>query len=308
MTHTKDTLHRFLFQNAPVKGELVQLPHTWQELLAKQHKRHYPLAVKKLLGQMVAAATLLSANLKFDGSLIMQIQGDGPIMLLVAECNADLTVRATAKLHENAVVTDDMTLQQLINVNGQARFAITLDPNNKMPGQQPYQGIVPLDGETMADVLMHYMHVSEQLDTHITLAANDVQCAGLLLQKLPLHGGHNTSTNEPMWEEMRHIALTLSADELMQKPVDTIMHQLFWQYPIEQQTTQDTQFGCTCSPAKVTNMLHMLGEKEAYSMIDEADQVEVACDFCGQEYILSDAQVRALFDPKTAHQPIVTLH
>lgn len=308
MTPNKDTLHRFLFQNAPVKGELVQLPNTWHDLLKNQHKRHYPLAVKKLLGQMVAASTLLSANLKFDGSLIMQIQGDGPIMLLVAECNADLTVRATAKLRENAVVTDEMSLQQLINANGQARFAITLDPNNKMPGQQPYQGIVPLDGETMAEVLMHYMQVSEQLDTHITLAASEEQCAGLLLQKLPLHGGHNTSENEPMWEEMRHIALTLSNEELMQKPIDTIMHQLFWQYPIEQQTTQDAQFGCTCSPAKVTNMLNMLGEEEAISMIDENDQVEVACDFCGQEYVLTDTQVRGLFDPKTAHNPIVKLH
>lgn len=303
----QDTLHRILFQNAPVKGELVQLPNTWQTLLSTNQKRHYPIAVERLLGQMVAASVLLSANLKFDGSLIMQIHGDGPIQLLVVECRSDLTVRATAKWHEHMVVTDDMGLQQLINVNGHARFAITLDPNDKMPGHQPYQGIVPLDGDTMAEILMHYMHTSEQLDTHIQLASNHSSCAGLLLQKLPLHGGHNTDDNVHVWDELNHIAHTLSDDELLNTPSDTILHQLFWQYPIEQHTTQDCQFGCTCSPVKVSNMLTMLGKEEALGMIDNG-HVEVACDFCGQEYVLNEAQIRSLFEPNAAQRVTAQLH
>lgn len=289
-----DTLHRILFHNAPVKGELVQLPNTWNCLLTSNQKRHYPPVVERLVGELVAASTLLSANLKFDGSLIMQIHGDGPILLLVAECRADLTVRAMAKLREGAVVSDDMTLQHLINAHGKARFAITLDPNDKMPGQQPYQGIVPLDGETIAEVLMHYMQASEQLDTYIQLEASHDSCAGLLLQKLPLHGGSNTDDKAHVWEELNHIAQTLTAEELLTKPAETILHQLFWQYPIEQHTTQDCQFGCTCTPLKVSNMLVMLGEEEALSMVVDA-RVEVACDFCGQEYVLSEAQVKGLF-------------
>ena len=302
-----DTLHRILFQNAPVKGEIVQLPNTWQTLLSTNQKRHYPAAVERLIGQMVAACVLLSANLKFDGSLIMQIHGDGPIQLLVAECRSDLTVRATAKLREHVTVADNMSLQQLINANGQAHFAITLDPNDKLPGQQPYQGIVPLDGNTMAEVLMHYMHSSEQLDTHIQLASTHEGCAGLLLQKLPLHGGTNTDDNAHIWDELNHIAQTLSDSELLNTPSDTIVHQLFWQYPIEQHTVQDCQFGCTCSPAKVSNMLTMLGKEEALSMVKNG-QVEVACDFCGQEYILNEAQIHGLFEPDAAQKAAAQLH
>ena len=133
-----DTLHRFLFKNAPVKGEIVHLPNTWRDICA--HKR-YPAAVEKLLGEMVAASALLSANLKFDGSLIMQIQGDGPVQLLVAECRADLTVRATAKLRDDAQVDDSMDLAALVNVNQAGKFAITLDPNHRQEGQQPFRSV-----------------------------------------------------------------------------------------------------------------------------------------------------------------------
>ena len=171
MTLPTDTLYRFLFANAPVKGELVQLPHTWHTITHTAKKRAYPAVVTEILGQMTAACTLLSANLKFDGSMIMQIHGDGPIQLLVVECRSDLTIRATAKVAENANIDAQMDLQTLLNQNGNARFAITLDPNERQPGQQPYQGIVPLHGETIAEILMHYMSASEQLDTHIELAA-----------------------------------------------------------------------------------------------------------------------------------------
>ena len=295
-----DTLHRFLFDNAPVKGELVQLPNTWRTILHAAKKRAYPNRVIELLGQMTAACALLSANLKFDGSLIMQIHGDGPVQLLVVECRADLTIRATATLAENAVINDDMALSELLNLHGNARFAITLDPNNRQEGQQPYQGIVPLIGESMAEILMHYMATSEQLDTHIYLAANKHSCAGVLLQKLPLHGGsQNDSQNLHIWDELSSIIPTLSAPELLDTASDTLLHRLFWQYPFEQITTEDVLFGCTCSPQKVANMLKMLGEEEACGMMAQDNHMEVGCDFCGQTYRLSGEQVRALFDPAT---------
>ena len=131
MTLPTDTLYRFLFANAPVKGELVQLPHTWHTITHTAKKRAYPAVVTEILGQMTAACTLLSANLKFDGSMIMQIHGDGPIQLLVVECRSDLTIRATAKVAENANIDAQMDLQTLLNQNGNARFAITLDPNER---------------------------------------------------------------------------------------------------------------------------------------------------------------------------------
>ena len=303
-----DTLYRFLFTNAPVKGELVQLPNTWHTITHTAKKRAYPAVVTELLGQMTAACTLLSANLKFDGSMIMQIHGDGPIQLMVVECRSDLTIRATAKVNEQATIEADMSLQELLNQNGKARFAITLDPNDRQPGQQPYQGVVPLQGETMAEILMHYMQASEQLETHIQLAANAESCAGILLQKLPLHGGaQNESQNLHVWDELRSIVQTVGKDELLNTDSDTLMRRLFWQYPIEHSTEQNVQFGCTCSPQKVTDMLKMLGEEEAMDMIDETNRVEVSCDFCGQVYELTGEQVKALFDPN-ASQPSSPLH
>ena len=307
MTLPTDTLYRFLFANAPVKGELVQLPHTWHTITHTAKKRAYPAVVTEILGQMTAACTLLSANLKFDGSMIMQIHGDGPIQLLVVECRSDLTIRATAKVAENANIDAQMDLQTLLNQNGNARFAITLDPNERQPGQQPYQGIVPLHGETIAEILMHYMSASEQLDTHIELAANSHSCAGVLLQKLPLHGGvQSESQNLHVWDELCSIVKTVGAEELLNTDADTFMHRLFWQYPLEHSTEQNVQFGCTCSPQKVTDMLKMLGEDEASDMLSEQNHVEVSCDFCGQTYELTAEQVRALFDPNV--EPTSQLH
>ena len=307
MTLPTDTLYRFLFANAPVKGELVQLPHTWHTITHTAKKRAYPAVVTEILGQMTAACTLLSANLKFDGSMIMQIHGDGPIQLLVVECRSDLTIRATAKVAENANIDAQMDLQTLLNQNGNARFAITLDPNERQPGQQPYQGIVPLHGETIAEILMHYMSASEQLDTHIELAANSHSCAGVLLQKLPLHGGvQSESQNLHVWDELCSIVKTVGAEELLNTDADMLMHRLFWQYPLEHSTEQNVQFGCTCSPQKVTDMLKMLGEDEASDMLSEQNHVEVSCDFCGQAYELTAEQVRALFDPNV--EPTSQLH
>ncbi len=186
MTDNQDTLQKFIFDNAAVRGEFVEISDTWREI---QTHHAYPNAVKTVLGEMVAAAALLSANLKFNGSIIMQIHGDGPVRLLVAECDSDLRIRATAKIAPETPIADDTGLMALLNAHGKGRFIITLDPADKLPGQQPYQGIVPLDGENMATVIENYMLRSEQLDTRLWLGANNDISRGLLLQKLPRHSG-----------------------------------------------------------------------------------------------------------------------
>jgi molecular chaperone Hsp33 len=193
-----DTLQKFIFDNAAVKGEFVELSATWQEVL----QRHaYPAPVKTVLGQMLAAAALLSANLKFNGAIIMQVHGDGPVRLLVVECDAQLRLRATAKLAPDAAIADDASLTDLLNAHGRGRFVITLDPLDKVPGQQPYQGIVPLDGADMATVIENYMLRSEQLDTRLWLAADATVSRGLLLQKLPRHSGKADQTAQATAEE-----------------------------------------------------------------------------------------------------------
>ncbi|MGL6112661.1 MAG: Hsp33 family molecular chaperone HslO, partial [Rubrivivax sp.] len=185
-------LHRFLFDGLPVRGQLVRLGASWREMLSRRAGSPYPLPVRVLLGEMAAASVLMQSNIKFNGALVLQVFGDGPVKLAVAEAQADLSYRATAKVVGE--VPPDARLEALLNVHGQGRCAITLDPIDKLPGQQPYQGVVPLHGDRreplqqLSQVLEHYMLQSEQLDTRLVLAADDQMAAGLLLQRMPVEG------------------------------------------------------------------------------------------------------------------------
>lgn len=278
----KDTLQKFMVDNAPVRGELVELSATWQQVLAR---RDYPVAVKRLLGEMLSAAALLSATLKFNGVIVMQVHGDGPVKLLVVECDSELRLRATAKVIEGEVVPDDATLTQLVNLNGQGRFAITLDPQDKMPGQQAYQGIVPLDGDDVATVIENYMQRSEQLDTKLWLAADGQVSRGLLLQKLPTTGGINTPEDElDTWNRMSMLGNTLRSEELLSTDIETLLRRLFWEETIRVFDPDHPQFHCSCSREKVGNMLKMLGREEVEEALADLGKLEVDCDFCGQHY------------------------
>lgn len=161
-----DLLKKYLSEDRSVRIQAVRLHETW---LQAQVNHQHPPAVTRLLGELVAASTLLAANIKFDGSLVLQIQGDGPLALLVVECRSDLSLRATVKVREGQSIPDNGTMQSLLNANGNGRFMVVLDPQRKVPGQQAYQGIVPLEGETVAEALGHYMKASEQLDTQCGL-------------------------------------------------------------------------------------------------------------------------------------------
>ena len=307
ITLTTDILQKFIFENAAVRGEFVDISATWREVLSRHS---YPPAVKKLLGQMVGAAALLSANLKFNGSIIMQIHGDGPVQLLVVECDADLRLRATAKLADGAVVADDATVPSMLNVNGKGRFIITLDPADKVPGQQPYQGIVPLDGDDVATVIENYMLRSEQLDTKLWLAADDNVARGLLLQKLPDHGGK--AGVEPLtpedaletWNRAVILGSTLKEKELLETTVDVLMQRLFWEETIRVFDPLSPSFHCTCTREKVGNMLKMLGREEVDSVLEEQGHVGVNCDFCGQHYDYDKVDCAQLF---ASDEPVAAL-
>jgi molecular chaperone Hsp33 len=296
---TKDTLQKFIFDNAAVRGELVEISDTWREI---QARHGYPRAVRAMLGEMVAASALLSANLKFNGSIVMQIHGDGPVRLLVVECDADLRIRATAKLAPDAEVADHATLTDLLNVNGKGRFVITLDPLEKMPGQQPYQGIVPLDGENVATVIENYMMRSEQLDTRLWLAADDKISRGMLLQKLPRHSGKADQTAQATEEEdletwNRAVVLgsTLKQEELLSTDIETLLNRLFWEETIRVFDPQHPQFHCSCTREKVGNMLKMLGQPEVESALSDLGELGINCDFCGKHYSFDKVDCAQLF-------------
>ena len=304
-----DVLQKFLFEDSAVRGELVDVSDTWREV---RSRHDYPSAVKTVLGEMMAAAALLSANLKFNGAVVMQIHGDGPVRLMVVECDSELHLRATAKLAEDALIDDGMTLTQLVNAQGDGRFVITLDPKDKLPGQQPYQGIVPLTGESIAVVIENYMLRSEQLDTKLWLAADDQAARGLLLQKLPREGGiasasSGTSGAEDdlaTWERTVMLASTLRREELLSTDVETLMRRLFWEETIRVFDPRHPSFQCSCTREKVGAMLKMLGQPEIEEALTELGKLEVNCDFCGQHYEFDRVDCTQLF---AVESPVETM-
>ncbi len=300
----KDRLQKFLFEHASVRGELVDLTEAWKQI---QANHDYPSAVINLLGEMVSAAILLASNIKFNGSLIMQIQGDGPVILLVAECDSNLHIRATAKLAEGAVIAENATLQELVHAKGRGRFVITLDMNEKIPGQLPYQGIVSLEGENIAEVIENYMLQSEQLNTCIKLAANETVCRGLLLQKLPEKTGEDglskqSDSETQMWEHLVALSSTLKKEEMLNTDIDILKHRLFWEEDILSFEPRHPVFSCTCSREKVDDMLRMLGENEVNHALNEVDSsLTVNCDFCGQAYHFDKIDIAKIFSV-TVHE------
>ncbi|MBZ0096345.1 MAG: Hsp33 family molecular chaperone HslO, partial [Sulfuricella sp.] len=237
-------MQRFVFEHAAVRGEIVRLDATWKAVL---ERRDYPPALRTVLGELMAAAALLSATLKFSGSLIMQIQGGGPVRLLIVECGADLTMRAMA--HWDGDLAEGAALPELV---GEGRFVITIDPKK---GRQTYQGIVGLEGGSVAAVLENYMQRSEQLDTRIWLAADSHGAAGLLLQKMP--DGPEADTDA--WNRAALLGTTVKPRELLDLPAREIIHRLFHEEDIRLFDSGPVHFGCTCSRERVANTLRMLG-------------------------------------------------
>jgi len=301
-----DLLLKFSFNGAQARGGIVQLGAAWREMTAHHQ---YPAAVMRVLGEMAAAAALLATSIKFNGTLVMQIYGDGPLQLLVIECQSDLTLRATAKVRGEPVA-DDISLQQLLNRGGKGRFVITLDPKDRMPGQQAYQGIVALEGDSVAEVLQTYMRQSEQLETRIWLACDEQSAGGLLLQRLPEDGRFaSDAPYEDPWERLSALARTVTPEELLSLAPDTVLHRLFWQESLDLYAPLTPRFHCSCSRERIAKMLVSLGQEEVDSIIAEQGSVTVTCEFCGCKYSFDPVDVPPLFmggaEHPTLKRPIV---
>ena len=312
-------LHKFLFDGLPVRGVIVRLTDAWTEILSRRAGNNttqaYAPEVRNMLGEMTAAAALMQANIKFDGALVLQIFGDGPVKVAVVEVQSDLALRATATVQPQ--VEPGVTLSQMVNVHNNGRCAITLDPKTKFPGQQPYQGVVPLFDdhgvpiEKLSAVLEHYMLQSEQLDTTLVLAADDKVAAGLLIQRLPMAGVGNLAgsmvsretedqigRNED-YNRIAVLASSLKREELLTLDVETILRRLFWEESVTrfEPLTGDSapRFACSCSRERVGKMIVGLGREEAESIIAERGDIEVGCEFCGMQYRFDPIDAAQLF-------------
>jgi len=320
-------LHKFLFDGLPVRGCIVRLTDAWQEILRRRASNTttgaYPVPVAELLGEMTAAAVLMQSSIKFNGALVLQIFGDGPVKLAVVEVQPDFSLRTTASVMGE--VAADATLSQMVNVDNQGRCAITLDPKDRFPGQQPYQGVVPLFGdskeklEKLSDVLQHYMLQSEQLDTLLVLAADENVAAGLLIQRLPVMGDKNLAgsvTSEANEDEIGRnehynriatLAGTLKREELLTLDVDTILRRLFWEEQVLMFSPHigptAPKFACTCSRDRVGAMIRSLGTDEVEGILAERADVEVGCEFCGKQYRFDAVDAAQLFTTPDAIVP-----
>ena len=287
-----DSLQRFIFEHAPIRGELVQLAATWQ---AVTERHDYPAPLRRVLGELMAASALLAATLKFEGTMILQLHGSGPVKLIVVECSSGHAMRATAKWE------GDIPEGNLRTLLGSGRFAISLVPES---GQQSYQGVVDLNADSIAAALEHYMATSEQISTRIWLACDEQRSAGLLLQKLP----ERESADADAWPRAEHLASTVKSEELLCLEPQQLLHRLFYEEDLRVFDPRPVFFRCSCSRDRVVGMLRMLGRDEVRSVIAERGDVEVHCEFCNRRYAFDAVDSEAIFAADIAAAAARTRH
>jgi len=291
-----DTLQRFIFDNVPVRGEWVHLTESWQHVT---QRREYPLAIRNLLGEMMAAAALLAATVKIKGRIVLQVKSSGPVDLIMVECTSNNTLRAFAQW--DGQVADDASL---VEITGKGALAITIDVEG---AKQPYQGIVSLEGDSIARILETYFRHSEQLDTRICLAANEKSVAGLLLQQLPRE--KDSGEYEEDWSRLTQLAMTVTSSELLDLGAGTLLHRLFHEEECRLLSSTELSFACACSRERVADTIGLLGEKDANKLVEERGEIEVACEFCNEHYYFDKVDVGQIFSA-ISHTPIdsTTLH
>jgi molecular chaperone Hsp33 len=282
-----DSLHRFVFEHLPIRGHLVHLDASWKALL--EH-RQYPESIRDTLGESVAASVLLAATLKFDGHLSLQLQGRGPMHLLLAQCTSNLGVRALARYREE-IESRDLSI-----LSGAGQLTVTLDNKSDQVGdERRYQGVVPLSGQRLAQCLEGYFENSEQLPTRLWLHADANGVSGMLLQRLPAKSEHAQVDVDDAWRRVQLVADTLKREEISMLSDREILRRLFNEDDVRLFESSPVFFRCTCSHERVSGMLQSLGYEEVQSILTEQGVVEVRCDFCNRAYQFDAVDVGKLF-------------
>ena len=288
-----DSHRRFLIENTPVRGGWVRLDDTYREVLSRHD---YPPVLRRMLGELLAATALLASNLKFKGSIVVQLQSRGPLQLLVVECSDDRGMRAIAKW--SGALDADADLQQLAP---DGRCVITLDPRD---AERMYQGIVALEKGSIAALLEHHMQNSEQLATRLWLAADGVRAAGMLLQKLPTNDEGADMPGEH-WQRLTMLGATVRPAELLELDAESLLRRLFADEEVRIFSAHPVRFSCGCSEARVAKALLLIGRSEVEQVLAEQGRIEVGCEFCNRKYSFDRGRALALFTPA---EPSPTRH
>ena len=289
-----DSIHRFLFEQTGIRGNLVHLDASWRAILGNHP---YPQAVGVHLGESLAAVALLSATIKFDGSLILQVQGSGPLRTLVAQATSGRTLRGIARWSGEVPAGG-----HLAECAGEGRLVLTIERAHG----EPYQGVVPLAGHGIGAALEHYFAASEQLPTRLWLAADAGRAAGLLLQHLPT--GETTNETADDWNRVGMLAATVTPEELLRLSTREVLHRLFHEDDIRLFESEPLSYRCGCSRTRIEDMLRTLGEAEVDAMIAAQGEVEVTCEFCNRTYRLDRVDASQLFAQPTHPTPSASQH
>jgi molecular chaperone Hsp33 len=296
----RDCLHRFMFEQYPIRGHLVHLDAAWRALI--EH-REYPAAIRDTLGEAVAASLLLAATVKFEGVLSLQLQGDGPVHLMLAQCTGGLGVRGLARYRDGVDRGEGADADRIADLIGAGNLTVTLETDD---GAQRYQGIVPIAGQRLAESLQVYFENSEQLPTRLWLHADAFGASGMLLQKLPVADappraeGVDAAAVEDAWRRVQLIGETLTPEELQTLADAEILRRLFNEDDVRLFEPAPVYFRCRCSRERVSRMLQALGAAETRAVLAERGEVEVRCDFCNRAYVFDAVDVAQLFNAAVA--------
>ena len=273
-----DKLHRYLFENADVRGELVQLEESYQQVLSTHE---YPKVLQLLLGELMAASSLLTATLKFKGDIAVQIQGNGPVSLAVINGNDQQQLRGVARWQGQ--LADDASLQELF---GKGYIVITLTPED---GER-YQGVVALEKPTLAACLEDYFMQSEQLPTSLYLFADGKRAGGMFLQVLPSEKEHTED-----FDHLNQLTATIKQEEILSLPATEVLHRLYHQEQVRLFEADDVSFKCSCSKERTAQAILTIAKEEIDSIIAEHGKVEMGCEYCNTHYCFDSIDIEALF-------------
>ena len=296
---TADRTQRFLFEDFDVRGEWASLEHSYAEVLARHP---YPEPVALLLGELLAAAALLTGTLKFEGTLTLQARAEGAVPLLMVECTSKRELRGVARYHAEQLSGSQSSLKDLMP---KGVLAITLDPEK---GQR-YQGIVSLEAETLAVCLSDYFASSEQLSTRFWLESDGRRASGFLLQQLPPQQEPDAEARASRWQHLNVLADTLTREELLALPAEQLLHRLYHEEQVRLFAPQPVVFSCSCSRQRSANALSSLGEVDAMQLVaEQGGQITIDCQFCNRRYLFDAADVAQLFAGGGSQAPASTRH
>ncbi len=293
----KNSVYKYIFKNAPLRLVGAEMHDGWKEMIQFQH---LPPAIVKLLGEFTAGTLLLASTIKFDGSVMLQVQGSGAIGLLVVEIRGGTQIRAMAKVRIDAVITENSSVQELINADNDGKCIMVLDPKDRKQDEAPYQGIVELKGNSVSEILENYMRTSEQLDTRIVLAANEEKIAGILLQKMPESGGKEAANEDAdAWDRTCQLLNTATQKELLTPYyLPELIGKIFWQEDVAALGSKAVEFSCTCDREKTDNLLRSLGRADLEDILKTEGKIEVRCQFCNRVQLYTAEDVGKLFPEK----------